>query len=51
MVKPLKLCPRMNTANGQMNFSIPKSKLPKKIKKKLPNLKSINLDWEDFEFK
>ena len=50
MVKTIKLCPRINSNNKQINFSLQKGKLPLKIKKQLSHLKSINLDWEDFEF-
>ena len=42
--------PVINKSNGQINFSIKKTSLPKEIKDKLPKLKRIKIDWEDFEF-
>jgi len=46
----IKLLPRINKANGQINFQLKKTSLPKKFRKNLPQLKSIELKFEDFEF-
>jgi len=50
MGKIIKLKPRVNKANHQVNFQLKKGDLPESFKKKLDKLKSINLDMEDFEF-
>ncbi len=44
------LKPVLNKANNQINFSLKKSSLPKDVKSKLPQLKSIKLKIGDFEF-
>jgi len=49
-MKNIKLSPRLNKANGQINFQLKKTSLPKKFRNKLSRLKSIKLDMEDFEF-
>lgn len=49
MVK-IKLIPRINKANYQINFQLKKCSLPKKIKDRLPQLKGISIDLDDFEF-
>jgi hypothetical protein len=46
----IKLFPRINRANNQINFQLNKRVLPKEVKDKLPNLKSIKLNVKDFEF-
>lgn len=48
--KEIKLKPVVNKLNGQINFSLKKSSFPKKIKKKLSDLKGIKLRLEDLEF-
>ena len=50
ILKKVLVKPAFNKSNGQINFSIKKSSLPKDIKGKLPKLKSIRLRMEDFEF-
>jgi len=50
MPKVIKIQPRINKANNQISFQLKKSSLPKKFKSRLPKLKCINLDMEDFEF-
>ena len=50
MKKKIILKSRVNIANGQINFSLKKSSLPKIIKDKLPKLKGISLEEEDFDF-
>jgi hypothetical protein len=49
-LKEIKLFPRINKANSQINFQLKKSSLPKDMKLKLNNLKSIKINLEDFEF-
>ena len=44
------LKPILNKANNQINFSLKKNSLPKNVKDKLPQLKSIKLKIGDFEF-
>jgi hypothetical protein len=44
------LIPRINKTNKQINISIKKKDLPKDIRDKLPKLKEIILDKEDFYF-
>jgi hypothetical protein len=46
----IKLLPRINKSNQQINFNLRKRVLPKSIQDKLPNLKSIKLNIKDFEF-
>ena len=46
----IKLSPKYNKANKQISFDLKKRDLPKKLKDKLPNLKGIKIDLEDFEF-
>lgn len=50
MGRNINLKPRVNKANGQINFSLKKTSLPKKIVDRLPKLKSVKLNMEDFEF-
>ena len=50
-MKDIILFPRINKANGQVNFQLKKSCLPKKIKLKLPDLKSVKINVKDFKFK
>lgn len=50
MAKIIKLEPRINKANHQVSFQLKKGDLPKKLKKRLPKLKCIKLELEDFEF-
>ena len=50
MPKKIKIEPRINKANQQISFQLKKSSLPKSFKSKLPKLKCINLEMEDFEF-
>ena len=42
--------PVINKCNGQINFSLKKTALPEHVKDKLPKLKGIKLNVEDFEF-
>lgn len=49
-LKKVSVKPILNKRNGQINFSIKKTSLPKDIKDKLPKLKSIRLRMEDFKF-
>jgi len=49
-IKKIILKARVNKANGQISFDLKKSSLPIRIKHKLPELKSIKLKLEDFEF-
>jgi len=46
---PVKL--RINKANGQINFSAPKKKLPKEIKdsidRAMPSAKKFFLEWDE----
>jgi hypothetical protein len=51
MEKGITLKAVLNKNNNQINFSLKKKGLPKEIKDKLPNLKGIKLDFDDFEFK
>jgi hypothetical protein len=46
----IKLTPRINTANGQINFQLKKTSLPDSIKKKIGELKEIKIDTLDFKF-
>jgi hypothetical protein len=46
----IKLLPRINKANKQINFQLNKRLLTKELRDKLPNLKSIKLNLKDFEF-
>ena len=50
LLKNVLIKPVFNKTNGQMNFSLKKGSLPKYIKDRLPMLKSIKLNMEDFEF-
>jgi hypothetical protein len=50
MDKDIYLKPRINKSNGQINFSIPKNSLPKKVKEKLPKLKGINFKLDNLDF-
>ncbi len=49
--KKIRLEPVFNRRNGQINFSLRKTSLPKSFKTKLKELKSINVKMEDFEFR
>jgi hypothetical protein len=46
----IKLFPRVNKSNQQINFNLRKRVLPKEMQKNLSNLKSIKLNIKDFEF-
>ena len=46
----IKLKPRLNKANNQINFQLKRKLLPKEIKSKLPKLKEIKLNIKDFEW-
>lgn len=50
ILKEFQLKPVLNKRNGQMNFSIKKTSLPKEVKDKLSRLKSIKLKIDDFEY-
>jgi hypothetical protein len=50
MVKVIKLCSRINKSNNQISFQLKKRLLPKEFKDKLPQLKGIKLELEDFEW-
>ena len=49
-MKKIKLFPRINTANNQINLSLPKRKVPKQFQKKLNKLKWIEVDPNDFDW-
>ena len=49
-MEEIKLFPRINKANFQINFQLKKSTLPREIKDNLCNLKSIKLNTNNFEF-
>jgi hypothetical protein len=50
MNKSFFIKPRINKANGQVNFSLPKKKMPKSLSDDISNLKcdklKITLDWD-----
>ena len=46
----IRLKPRVNSANKQINFQLKKNILPKEFKDRLPKLRGLKLDLEDFEF-
>jgi hypothetical protein len=46
----LNLCPKWNKNNNQVSFDLPKLKLPKEVRIKLPSLKSIKVNVKDFKF-
>ena len=48
--KEMSLKPVINKRNGQMNFSLRKGSLPKDLISKLPHLKSIKLEKDNFIF-
>lgn len=48
MSKQLNLKAIINKKNGQINFSLPKRKLPKKILKNSDKIKGIKIILEDF---
>lgn len=50
MNKKIKLFPRVNKANNQINFQLKKKGLPKTFKDRLPKLKSVEIKLDDFEF-
>jgi hypothetical protein len=50
MTNPIFLKPVVNKKNGQINFSLKKSELPKNIKSKLSKLKCVKLDVDDLSF-
>ena len=49
-MKEIKLFPRINKANNQINFQLNRRLLPKEYQEKLCNLKSIKVNTKDFEF-
>ena len=49
-IKPINLKPRINSANGQINFALKKSSLTKELLSKIKNLKSIELKPCNFKF-
>jgi len=51
MKKKINLKPTFNKKNGQINFSLKKSSFPKEYKKKLPDLKGIEVDLDNCKFK
>ena len=50
MKEEIKLCPKWNKNNKQISFDLPKLKLSKEIRDKLPNLKFIKVNQKDFNF-
>jgi hypothetical protein len=46
----IKLCPKWNRNNKQVSFDLPKLKLSKEVRDRLPNLKFIKLNTDNFEF-
>ena len=50
MSKTIKLVPRVNKSNNQISFNLKKRLLPKTFRDKLPKLKEIKLELEDFEW-
>ena len=50
MKKIIQLASRINSSNGQINFQLKKSELPKKFKNNLPKLKGIRINLDAFEF-
>ena len=44
------LKPRINKANNQINFQLKKKELSKEFQDKLPKLKGIEINLEDFDF-
>lgn len=50
MSKTIRLEPRVNSANQQISFQLKKKLLPKIFQDRLPKLKSIKLDLDDFEY-
>lgn len=46
----IKIRPIFNKKNKQINFSIPKKKVPIKIRKKLKDLKSLEFKVQKWEF-
>jgi len=49
-MKKIELLPRINKCNGQINFQLKKTSLPKKIRSKLPKLKAVKIKLDNFEF-
>ena len=49
-IENIKLIPKINSANKQINFCLKKSSLPKELRDKLPKLKSIDLKPCNFKF-
>ena len=49
-MKTIKLVPRINISNQQISFQLKKKLLPKIFKDRLPQLKSIKLNLENFEW-
>jgi len=47
----ISLKPVINKSNGQINFSLKKSSLPKDMKNKLSKLKFIQIKKQNFKFK
>lgn len=45
----LKIKPRVNKANGQINISLPKRKLPKNFLKELDEFSEIKIKFGDFK--
>jgi hypothetical protein len=50
MNKTIKLVPRLNIANQQISFQLKKKLPPKDFQDRLPQLKSIKIKLEDFDF-
>ena len=46
-LREIKITPRINKANKQINFSIPKKKVSKELLNKIGSGKSIKLLFED----
>lgn len=49
-IDKIKLIPKINSANKQVNFWLKKSSLPKELRDKLPKLKSIEINPCNFKF-
>lgn len=50
MKNKITLKPTINKKNGQINFSLKKSSFPKKYRKKLPELRGIDVDIDNCKF-
>jgi len=49
-MKEIKLFPKINKANKQISFDLPKLKFSKSIRKKLTDIKCIKINIQNLEF-